>query len=84
MEWLQTRRTMSVSRSPLLAPPAGQQWAILWSSEDPRYGGLGTPPLDTTEGWKIPGHAAVVLQPELIPKSIEFELEPKAATSDVP
>jgi maltooligosyltrehalose trehalohydrolase len=59
---------------PLLAPPAGQQWGILWSSEDPRYGGLGTPPLDTTEGWKIPGHAAVVLKPELIPKGTEFKL----------
>jgi maltooligosyltrehalose trehalohydrolase len=29
---------------PLLAPPEGQTWGIHWSSEDPRYGGQGTPP----------------------------------------
>ena len=27
---------------PLLAPPTEYQWQMLWSSEDPRYGGLGT------------------------------------------
>jgi maltooligosyltrehalose trehalohydrolase len=48
---------------PLLAPPADCEWTILWSSEDPKYGGTGTPPLDTEENWRIPGHAAVVLMP---------------------
>ncbi|MGH9839675.1 MAG: malto-oligosyltrehalose trehalohydrolase [Blastocatellia bacterium] len=48
---------------PLLAPPLEHQWNLLWSSEDPRYGGLGTPPLETTANWLIPGHAAVALQP---------------------
>ncbi len=48
---------------PLLAPPADMDWAILWSSEHPRYGGGGTAPLDTNQCWKIPGHAAVILQP---------------------
>jgi maltooligosyltrehalose trehalohydrolase len=48
---------------PLLAPPEGRRWAILWSSEQPRYGGCGTPPLEDAQGWHIPGHAAVVLQP---------------------
>jgi maltooligosyltrehalose trehalohydrolase len=46
---------------PLLAPPLECQWEVLWSSEDPRYGGTGTPPLETTENWLIPGHAAVAL-----------------------
>ncbi len=46
---------------PLLAPPADARWDILWSSEDPRYGGAGTAPLDTGEEWRIPGHATVVL-----------------------
>ncbi len=49
---------------PLLAPPSGMRWQILWSSEHPDYGGSGTPPLDTDESWWIPGHAAVVLRPE--------------------
>lgn len=48
---------------PLLAPPLNRCWRTLWSSEDPRYGGSGTPALDTDEGWRIPGHAAVVLAP---------------------
>jgi maltooligosyltrehalose trehalohydrolase len=48
---------------PLLAPPADSGWTTLWSSEDPKYGGTGTPPLDTEENWRIPGHAAVLLKP---------------------
>jgi maltooligosyltrehalose trehalohydrolase len=28
---------------PLLAPPDGADWTLVWSSEDPRYGGGGTP-----------------------------------------
>jgi maltooligosyltrehalose trehalohydrolase len=49
---------------PLLAPPAAGAWQVAWSSEDPGYGGGGTAPLETDEGWRIPGHAAVLLAPE--------------------
>lgn len=49
---------------PLLAPPESADWDILWSSEDVRYGGCGTPPLDTEENWRIPGEAAVALRPK--------------------
>lgn len=49
---------------PLLAPPENMEWAVFWSSEDLRYGGSGTPPLDTAENWLIPGEAAVVLLPK--------------------
>jgi maltooligosyltrehalose trehalohydrolase len=48
---------------PLLAPPDDSEWETLWSSEDPKYGGLGTSPLDTQDNWRIPGHAAVLLKP---------------------
>ncbi|MFH1116384.1 MAG: malto-oligosyltrehalose trehalohydrolase [Pseudomonadota bacterium] len=48
---------------PLLAPPLGMRWQIIWSSENPKYGGSGTPPMDTPDNWYIPGHAAVVLGP---------------------
>ncbi len=51
------------SPEPLLAPPESTQWEKLWSSEDARYGGCGTAPLDSCENWKIPGQAAVVLHP---------------------
>ena len=48
---------------PLVAPPAGALWEIRWSSEDQAYGGVGTAPLDTSDGWRIPGQAAVLLAP---------------------
>ncbi|QDU29773.1 Malto-oligosyltrehalose trehalohydrolase [Anatilimnocola aggregata] len=49
---------------PLLAPPPDCEWEELWSSEDPKYGGLGTPPLETEDfNWRIPATAAVVLKP---------------------
>jgi maltooligosyltrehalose trehalohydrolase len=47
---------------PLLAPPArGLHWHPIWSSEDPKYGGQGTAPLDTEDNWQLPGEAAVLL-----------------------
>ncbi|HSP34624.1 MAG TPA: DUF3459 domain-containing protein, partial [Thermoanaerobaculia bacterium] len=46
---------------PLLAPPRGARWKILWSSEAPEYGGAGTGPLDSDDNWRIPAHAAVLL-----------------------
>jgi len=48
---------------PLLAPPEGRQWSLLWSSEDTRYGGSGIYSPDSDENWRMPGHAAIVLQP---------------------
>jgi maltooligosyltrehalose trehalohydrolase len=48
---------------PLIAPVPGRRWQVLWSSEDPRYGGGGTPPIDADDGWHLPGHAAFVLMP---------------------
>ena len=53
------------SPEPLLGPVAGTEWATLWSSENPAYGGGGTPPLDSDDNWRIPGHSAVVLEPRL-------------------
>jgi maltooligosyltrehalose trehalohydrolase len=54
---------------PLLAPPADKGWAVLWSSEDPRYGGCGTFAPDSQQNWRVPGRAAVVLKPaEPIPE----------------
>jgi len=48
---------------PLVAPPDGHSWELRWSSGEPVYGGFGTPPVVTDTGWRIPGHAAVVLRP---------------------
>jgi maltooligosyltrehalose trehalohydrolase len=48
---------------PLIAPPRGCEWQVEWSSEDPAYGGFGTPNLWPEDRWLIPGSCAVVLAP---------------------
>jgi maltooligosyltrehalose trehalohydrolase len=48
---------------PLIAPPAGKDWDVEWSSEDPRYGGAGAPPLWSKGRWRLPGESATVLAP---------------------
>ena len=47
---------------PLLAPPLGCRWIVLWSSESPAYGGLGARAFDATDAW-VTGHSALVLEP---------------------
>jgi maltooligosyltrehalose trehalohydrolase len=47
---------------PLLAPPEGRRWALLWSSEHPAYGGEGTPPIAADQPWKLFGQAALLLR----------------------
>ncbi len=49
---------------PLLAAPAAMRWSVGWSSEDVRYGGLGTPELTMDEDWKLNGEMALWLVPE--------------------
>lgn len=46
---------------PLLAPPEESVWRTVWSSEDPRYGGNGTPPFNSDRGPVVPGKTAIVL-----------------------
>lgn len=49
---------------PLVAPPPDMVWRPTWSSEDPLYGGTGTPSLDTDDGgWWLPAHSTVLLWP---------------------
>lgn len=59
---LGTERTLSVVPEPLLSPPEQRRWRVLWSSEDPAYGGWGSPSPETDEGWRLPGRAAVLLR----------------------
>ncbi|MFL5605412.1 MAG: malto-oligosyltrehalose trehalohydrolase [Gemmatimonadaceae bacterium] len=55
---------LDVLPEPLLAPPAGREWRLRWSSEDPAYGGSGTPELPTRlRAWRITGGSALVLAP---------------------
>ena len=67
---------------PLVAPPRGTGWRVIWSSEDPRYGGHGTPrPFDRVR-LAIPARAAVVLAPEP-GASLPVELSPEEARAPV-
>jgi len=49
---------------PLLAPSQGTNWQLLWSSEEPRYGGHGVtmPVADNGHGeWRLAAQSAVLL-----------------------
>jgi maltooligosyltrehalose trehalohydrolase len=49
---------------PLVAPPARHGWRVVWSSEDPSYGGHGTPRVFDRVRLSIPARAAVLLAPD--------------------
>jgi maltooligosyltrehalose trehalohydrolase len=57
----------SVMPEPLLAPPAGFDWQLMWSSEDVRYGGHGIahPNEHGRKGvWRLQGRCAVLMRAE--------------------
>jgi maltooligosyltrehalose trehalohydrolase len=51
----------SPMNDPLLAPPRGGEWTLLWSSEHPQYGGGGTVPFVEAGRWLIRGQSALLL-----------------------
>jgi maltooligosyltrehalose trehalohydrolase len=61
---------------PLLAPPAGMQWTMVWSSEHLRYGGLGALDLCGDTGWRLPSDSATLMRAE----SYDSEREAAAAS----
>ncbi|MBA4015822.1 MAG: malto-oligosyltrehalose trehalohydrolase [Pirellula sp.] len=66
------------SPQPLLAPPAGCGWQLLWSSDNPRYGADYSPPLETTSGWRLPGECTAVLK--AVPSELAAPVEPGRRT----
>ncbi|HEX5280979.1 MAG TPA: DUF3459 domain-containing protein, partial [Micropepsaceae bacterium] len=50
---------------PLIAPPEGAAWRLLWSSEETRYGGFGVAPFEDDKGWHLTGHSTLVLRAQL-------------------
>jgi maltooligosyltrehalose trehalohydrolase len=71
---------LDAAPEPLLAPPEGCGWGVLWSSESPEYGGDGTAAPEASDGWRIMGEAAVVLAPDPLPPVGSAEAE--AATAE--
>lgn len=60
-------QTLGVVPEPLLGPSPRGLWRLIWSSEDPRYGGSGTPAVERTGeagGLFLPAHAALLLAPD--------------------
>ncbi len=51
---------------PLLAPPRGCRWKLLWSSEDAQYGGSGTLRSEAETPWNLAAESAVLLASEVI------------------
>jgi maltooligosyltrehalose trehalohydrolase len=51
---------------PLIAPLCpGTHWLTVFSTEDPVYGGWGTPPIETEkDGWWLPAESATLLSSE--------------------
>jgi maltooligosyltrehalose trehalohydrolase len=46
---------IAAAPEPLLAPLPGMDWRVLWSSEDPDYGGSGRLSEESADGWSIIG-----------------------------
>ncbi|HEV7555855.1 MAG TPA: DUF3459 domain-containing protein, partial [Kofleriaceae bacterium] len=64
---------------PLIAPLAGQGWRVLWSSEDPRYGGHGTPEPFTRTRLALPARSAIVCVPDA---GASLRLDPPPPSGD--
>jgi maltooligosyltrehalose trehalohydrolase len=61
---LGVRLVLAIVNESLLAPPEGARWRVVWSSEDVAYGGPGTPEIERTDGWSLPGQSTVALASE--------------------
>jgi maltooligosyltrehalose trehalohydrolase len=59
------RQVLHPASEPLLAPPAGYRWKMLWTSDSQQYGGVGEIATTTSEQWALPAESAVALRPML-------------------
>jgi maltooligosyltrehalose trehalohydrolase len=47
---------------PLLAPPLGFEWSVLWSSNSEKYGGPGEVALPPQDPWTLPAESTIALR----------------------
>ncbi|HZV07212.1 MAG TPA: malto-oligosyltrehalose trehalohydrolase [Gemmataceae bacterium] len=59
---LGTDLLLAPAPEPLLAPDEGRVWEVVWSSEDPRYGGDSAAAEEREDGWRLPGESATVMR----------------------
>ncbi len=57
------RAEISPAPEPLLAPPLGMEWVLIWTSDSPQYHGPGRVDIVPDKGWLLPAEAAVVFRP---------------------
>jgi maltooligosyltrehalose trehalohydrolase len=57
------RHVLHPASEPLLAPPPGCSWEGLWTSDSPRYGGVGAIATAAPEQWTLPAESAVAVRP---------------------
>jgi len=50
--------------APLLAPMWGRDWELIFSTDDPQYGGGGIADVRLPQGWRLPAEAALVFAPK--------------------
>lgn len=63
---------------PLLAPSKKGAWELIWSSDNPTYGGPGVINPYQAKGWRLPSHSAILL------KSIAEEERPRTVKMKKP
>ncbi len=54
---------LKILSQPLLAPPPGCKWKVLWHSSAVQYGGPGFGPIESEEGWLVAGESTIALSP---------------------
>jgi maltooligosyltrehalose trehalohydrolase len=57
------RHVLHPASEPLLAPPAGYVWKMLWTSDSRRYGGTDTVTNPASEEWSLQAESTVALRP---------------------
>ena len=57
------RQVLHPVSEPLLAPPTGNKWETLWTSDSPRYGGTDAVAIANEEQWFLPAESTVALEP---------------------
>jgi len=58
-------QVLEPASEPLLAPPPGAKWETLWTSDSPRYGGVGAIAIANEEQWVLPVESTVAFRPVL-------------------
>src|SRR5262249_9055599 len=67
------RQVLHPVSEPLLSPPLGYCWDLLWTSESPRYGGAASASVGTQARWILPAESTTGMRP---PQREEEEAAP--------